>query len=96
MNLITHLFVFFFTTLSVKNMSKSTGALFSNKEQLKRRHKDDNLNDIDTTFDDSSNKYKKKEQGATQNKKDWRISILLTIWTSYIRLWKLSQPSSVV
>ena len=77
-------------------MSKSTGALFSYKEKLKRRHKNYNLDDLDTTFDDSNNKYKKKEQEATQIRKDWCISILLTIWTSYIRLWKLSQPSSVV
>lgn len=77
-------------------MSKSTGASSSNKDQLKRRHKDYNLNDLDTTYDNSNNKYKKTEQGTTQNKKDWCISTLLTIWTSYIRLWKLSQPSSVV
>ncbi|KAI7897500.1 glycosyltransferase family 39 protein [Cokeromyces recurvatus] len=31
-----------------------------------------------------------------QKRIDWVISIILTIWTCYIRLWRISQPSSVV
>ncbi|KAI8641886.1 glycosyltransferase family 39 protein [Parasitella parasitica] len=77
-------------------MSKSTGALFSNKELLKRRRKDYNFNDSNSTIDHVNSTFTKADKVATDNRKDWCISTLLTMWTCYIRFWKLSQPSSVV
>ncbi|KAL9536530.1 hypothetical protein MBANPS3_012588, partial [Mucor bainieri] len=77
-------------------MSQSTGALFSNKEQLKRRYKQGHLDEGDGTFDHVDMKYTKTHKPRTHHKQDWCFSILLTLWTSYIRLWKLAQPSSVV
>ncbi|CAO3651604.1 unnamed protein product [Mucor fragilis] len=77
-------------------MSQSTGALFFNKQQLKRRHKEHPLDDSNITLDNVDSKYKKTDKPATHHKQDWCVSILLTVWTGYIRLWKLAQPSSVV
>ncbi|KAL9536646.1 hypothetical protein MBANPS3_012484 [Mucor bainieri] len=77
-------------------MSQSTGAFFSNKDQLKRRHKQDHLNEEHATFDHIGVRYNKTDKPRTQHKQDWYFSILLTLWTGYIRLWKLAQPSSVV
>ncbi|EPB91381.1 hypothetical protein HMPREF1544_01702 [Mucor circinelloides 1006PhL] len=77
-------------------MSKSTGALFSNRDQLKRRHREYPLGDSDPIFDNVDSKHKRTDAPVTHYKRDWYISILLTVWTAYIRLWKLAQPSSVV
>lgn len=74
-------------------MSSSTGASVSNKNQLRQRRKGPvvpDLNEQEPQFI-SNDKVKK-----TQKRNDWLITILLTLWACYIRLWKISQPSSVV
>ncbi|KAI8077657.1 glycosyltransferase family 39 protein [Thamnidium elegans] len=75
-----------------ESMSSSTGASVSNKNQLRQRRKERVLKGLDKLAPPllPSNKVE------TQKRNDWFISVLLTLWACYIRLWKISQPASVV
>lgn len=72
----------------------------NNNHQTSRRHEqhsDYDSSDIDL-FDSKSSKFsiRKEEAKRASRKKDWLIVLALTFWAMYIRLYKLSQPPSVV
>lgn len=73
-------------------MSSSTGVSTSNKNQLRQRRKEHVLKDLDK----SEPHLLPSDKVNTQKRTDWFISVLLTLWACYIRLWKISQPASVV
>lgn len=56
--------------------------------------------DVDLSLDYDSKVLKARQRRqsseAAARKRDWRITFVLTLWASYIRLWKIWQPSSVV
>ncbi|KAI9312657.1 Dolichyl-phosphate-mannose-protein mannosyltransferase-domain-containing protein [Dichotomocladium elegans] len=75
--------------------------LFRQRHFKKPYGDEDDSDDVDLTVDYTDSKVLKantKRSLAEQKtrKQDWRISIALGIWAMYIRLWKISQPSSVV
>lgn len=61
---------------------------------------DDPFDDVDLSMDYDSKIFKARQRKAIADskarKRDWRISLALTAWALYIRLWRISQPSSVV
>lgn len=84
----------------------TTGATKSTDNFRKRNHnshlkRQDNdgyeSSDIDL-FDSKSNKFsqRKEQVKRASRKRDWYIVLALTLWAMYIRLYKISQPSSVV
>ncbi|KAI9275246.1 glycosyltransferase family 39 protein [Helicostylum pulchrum] len=73
-------------------MSSSTGVSASNKNQLRQRRKERVLKDSDK----SEHHLLPSDKVETQKRNNWFISVLLTLWACYIRLWKISQPASVV
>ncbi|KAF7731234.1 hypothetical protein EC973_000650 [Apophysomyces ossiformis] len=56
--------------------------------------------DVDLSIDYDSKVYKVEQKRQVAKKaartRDWRIVAALTLWASYIRFWKIWQPSSVV
>jgi hypothetical protein len=78
-------------------MTVSSSVLLSDKERLtKRRSKEHSSVDvIDGPY--LIRKMRREMTTYQQNHViDWLNAAALTLWTSYIRLWKISQPSSVV
>ncbi|KAI7856270.1 Dolichyl-phosphate-mannose-protein mannosyltransferase-domain-containing protein [Circinella umbellata] len=61
---------------------------------------DEDYDDMDISLDYDSKTFKARHDRVLKEKmvrkKDWRITIALTLWACYIRLWKIAQPSSVV
>lgn len=79
-------------------LTKTTDNFRNRNKHLKNLDIDGyDSSDIDL-FDSKSNKFrqKKEEQRRASLKKDWYIVLALTIWAAYIRLYKISQPPSVV
>lgn len=78
-------------------MNASTGAFYSDHSQLKQRRKENHIEKDELEIvQKEETRTKKSLEGGAQKRVDWFISIVLTMWTSYIRLWKISQPTSVV
>lgn len=78
-------------------MSASTGAFYSDHSQLKQRRKENHIEEVELKVVQKEETRTKKSLGGGAHKKvDWFISIVLTMWAGYIRLWKISQPTSVV
>ena len=71
----------------------STGIAQSNKNQLKQRRKEIIQENVMPAVDDLK---KAARTLAVHEHIDWIVSGALTLWTSYIRLWRISQPASVV
>ena len=90
------------TPLSIhENTSRTTAR---STDMFRQRHSkkpfDEDYDDIDLSLDYDSKIFKARHDRVLQEKmarkKDWRITIALTLWACYIRLWKIAQPSSVV
>ncbi|KAI9467724.1 MAG: glycosyltransferase family 39 protein [Benjaminiella poitrasii] len=79
-------------------MNRTTGAFFLDKDQLKHRRPTENnsKNDANLTLVEEKQQLQRNYKNVSRKRIDWINSFLLTIWTCYIRLWKISQPSSVV
>lgn len=77
-------------------MSLSSGVSLSNKDQLKQRRKEHIFDATDASLDEQKPCLKITQEAVIQKRIDRFISFVLTIWTCYIRLWKISQPTSVV
>lgn len=73
---------------------------FRQRHFKKPNEVDDPFDDVDLSMDYDSKVFKARQRRAIAEskarKRDWRISLALTVWALYIRLWRISQPSSVV
>ncbi|KAI9261652.1 Dolichyl-phosphate-mannose-protein mannosyltransferase-domain-containing protein [Phascolomyces articulosus] len=83
--------------------SHSQSTARSHTDMFRQRHFKKPMDedyDVDLSLDYDSKIYKARHDRVLQEKvarkKDWRISLVLTLWACYVRLWKISQPSSVV
>jgi hypothetical protein len=94
-----------YTTGHVKttdNFRKRNAAINQLKRGQEQQQQDELLydsSDIDLNmFDSKSSKLRQKKEQARRasRKRDWYIVAGLTVWAMYIRLYKISQPSSVV
>ncbi|KAG0783464.1 hypothetical protein G6F16_003015 [Rhizopus arrhizus] len=69
---------------------------FRKRNTIKRlEHSDYDSEDFDLSKTDKV-KQRKELLKRQSRKRDWYIVLGLTLWAVYIRLWKISQPSSVV
>lgn len=72
---------------------------FRKRNSVSKRHDMDGYDSSDVDLFDSKNskfRQKKEEQRRASLKRDWYIVLALTFWAAYIRLYKISQPPSVV
>lgn len=81
-------------------LTKTTDNFRKRNSHLKRTDMDEyDSSDIDLNlFDSKSNKFRqrKDELKRASLKRDGYIVLALTLWAAYIRLYKISQPPSVV
>lgn len=70
------------------------------QRHFKKPFDDDDYDDVDLSVDYDSKVLKARRKRhlaeASARKRDWHITAGLTLWACYVRLWKISQPSSVV
>ncbi|KAG1438864.1 hypothetical protein G6F56_012495 [Rhizopus delemar] len=81
----------------VEDSAYSTGFAqnFRQRNKKKPEHSDYDSEDFDLSKTDKV-KQRKEWIKKQERKRDWYIVLALTVWAIYIRLWKVSQPSSVV
>lgn len=84
-------------TKTTENFRKRSNNPHAASRRHHEPHSDYDSSDIDL-FDSKSSKFslRKEEAKRASRKKDWLIVLALTFWAMYIRLYKLSQPPSVV
>ncbi|RCH94106.1 hypothetical protein CU098_000019, partial [Rhizopus stolonifer] len=66
----------------------STGIASSQNLRQHRKQQKDNFVSVEPA--------RAKDPVLSQDRVDWVVSFLLSVWSCYIRLWKISQPTSVV
>lgn len=93
------------TPVPIEDLAYATG-LTTTSETFRKRNHGHYSRKANSDFDDSdldlannkSIKYalRKDTVRKLSRKRDWYIVLALTLWACYIRLYKISQPSSVV
>ena len=84
-----------YTTATTKETFRKRN---NNKHALSQPNPDGyDSSDLDL-FDSKSSKFNSRKESVKKasRKRDWLIVLALTVWALYIRLYKISQPSSVV
>ncbi|KAI7863680.1 Dolichyl-phosphate-mannose-protein mannosyltransferase-domain-containing protein [Spinellus fusiger] len=66
--------------------------------QRRQRRMEESEDELTMDLDSAQTKKSRQRSGAQQQayRRDWYIVGALTVWAAYIRLWRISQPSSVV
>jgi dolichyl-phosphate-mannose-protein mannosyltransferase len=89
----------------MEDVAYATG-LTTTSETFRKRNQGHYSRKLNSDYDDSdldlannkSHKFATRKEAVHKlsRKRDWYIVLALTLWACYIRLYKISQPSSVV